>query len=52
MGKPIDIPHIPNPTQEDIDKYHKLYCDALTELFDKYKEKYAKDRKSNLRFVQ
>lgn len=38
-GKPIDIPHIPEPTQEDIDKYHKMYCAALLELFDKYKHK-------------
>jgi len=52
VGKPIDVPKIQNPSQEDIDKYHKLYCDALVELWDKYKDEYAKDRKSSIRFVQ
>jgi len=38
-GQPIGIPHIPNPTQEDIDKYHSMYCDQVTRLFEMYKEK-------------
>ena len=38
-GQPLGIPHIPDPTQEDIDKYHALYCQQVQRLFDKYKEK-------------
>lgn len=38
-GQPLGLPKIDNPTQEDIDKYHKLYCDQVTRLFEKYKEK-------------
>jgi hypothetical protein len=29
IGKPIDIPKIENPTNEDIDKYHSLYIHSL-----------------------
>ncbi len=52
VGRPIPIPKIENPTHEEIDKYHKLYCEELLELFNKYKDVYAKDRKANLRFVE
>ncbi|KAJ8598227.1 hypothetical protein CTAYLR_008530 [Chrysophaeum taylorii] len=38
-GRPIDLPHIPNPTQADIDKWHLHYCDKLLTLFDAYKSK-------------
>lgn len=43
VGKPLELPHIENPTKEDVDKYHKLYMDKMTELFNKFKEKYAKE---------
>jgi len=36
-GRPLGMPHIPEPTQEDIDKWHAEYCKQLTELFDRYK---------------
>jgi 2-acylglycerol O-acyltransferase 2 len=39
IGKPIIIPKINNPTNEDIDKYHSIYINTLQELFDKYKSK-------------
>ena len=51
VGTPVDLPKIEHPTQEDIDKYHKLYMERLVELFDKFKDEYAKDRKSDIRFV-
>jgi len=38
-GKPLGLPHIPEPTQEDVDKWHEIYCKEVTALFDKYKEK-------------
>jgi len=38
-GRPLGLPHIPEPTQEDIDKWHAKYCEEITRLFEKYKEK-------------
>eukprot|EP00976_Prorocentrum_cordatum_P098470 1191410-Prorocentrum_minimum.AAC.1 len=29
MGRPLGIPHIPEPTVEDIDKYHALYVSEV-----------------------
>lgn len=31
------------PTQEDIDRVHQQYIEALQKLFDENKEKYAKE---------
>mmetsp|Transcript_35930 Transcript_35930/g.86732 ORF Transcript_35930/g.86732 Transcript_35930/m.86732 type:complete len:320 (-) Transcript_35930:171-1130(-) len=39
IGKPIGLPHIPEPTQEDIDKWHAVYCDEVKKIFETYKEK-------------
>lgn len=44
VGKPIDVPKIPNPTAEDIDKYHKIFVDELTKLFEEHKTKYSKNQ--------
>ena len=38
-GKPLGIKHTPNPTQDDIDKFHDAYCKQVEYLFEKYKEK-------------
>lgn len=38
-GAPLGIPHIPEPTDEDVNKWHGKYCDEVTSLFNKYKEK-------------
>lgn len=37
-GQPLGLPKIENPTQEDIDKYHRQYCDQVKRIFEKYKE--------------
>lgn len=34
VGPGIDIPHIPSPTQEDVDHWHKVYVEGLQKLFD------------------
>ena len=36
-GRPLGMPHIPEPTDEDVDRWHAEYCNKLTELFDAYK---------------
>jgi 2-acylglycerol O-acyltransferase 2 len=38
-GQPLGIPHIPNPTQQDIDHWHALYCAEVIRLFETYKER-------------
>lgn len=38
-GKPMELPHIPDPTQEDVDKWHAKYCEEVTRLFERNKEK-------------
>ena len=38
-GRPLGLPHIEKPTQEDIDKWHKIYCDEVERIYYKYREK-------------
>ncbi|ETM31485.1 hypothetical protein L914_20961, partial [Phytophthora nicotianae] len=38
VGKPLEVPHIEKPTQDDIDKVHSKYFAVLQEMFDKYKD--------------
>jgi len=40
VGSPLSIPQIPNPSNEDVDKYHKLYIQHLVDLYDRHKDKY------------
>ncbi|TFJ83941.1 hypothetical protein NSK_005036 [Nannochloropsis salina CCMP1776] len=37
VGNPIDLPRIADPTQEDIDKFHAIYIEKLTDLFERNK---------------
>ncbi|XP_010862275.1 diacylglycerol O-acyltransferase 2 [Esox lucius] len=37
VGKPIEMPKISSPSQEEVDYYHTTYMCSLTQLFDKYK---------------
>lgn len=37
FGEPIPLPTIANPTQDDIDRYHKLYFTHLEKLFEETK---------------
>lgn len=41
IGKTIKLPNIPNPSEEDVNKYHQIFMDAYQTLFDSNKEKYA-----------
>lgn len=42
MGKPIDVPKIAVPSKEDVDKYHQIFVEELTKLFEEHKTKYSK----------
>ncbi|KAL4171494.1 hypothetical protein KRP22_009589 [Phytophthora ramorum] len=48
VGKPLEVPHIENPTRDDVQKYHEQYTAALQQLFDKYKSTYAVDPNAKL----
>lgn len=49
MGNPIDLPRIEQPTQADIDKWHAVYIEKLTDLFERNKGAFGyADRKLNL----
>jgi hypothetical protein len=37
--------------RETVDRYHKIYIESLKELYDKYKDVYHIDRKSDLKFL-
>eukprot|EP00742_Colponemidia_sp_Colp-10_P007381 GILJ01007946.1.p1 GENE.GILJ01007946.1~~GILJ01007946.1.p1 ORF type:complete len:331 (+),score=35.09 GILJ01007946.1:1176-2168(+) len=51
VGNPIDMPQSDAPTDEDVDKYHKLYVEELQRIYDLYKDKFDPHRKSDLRLV-
>ena len=38
-GRPLGLPEIKEPSQDDIDKWHKLYCNEVRRLYEKYQEK-------------
>lgn len=42
MGKPIDLPKIADPKNEIVDKYHQIFIEELTKLFEEHKTKYSK----------
>ncbi|KAL3670409.1 hypothetical protein V7S43_004728 [Phytophthora oleae] len=48
VGKPLVLPHIENPTREEVKKYHNQYIEALQKLFDRYKRMYAVDPEAKL----
>ena len=41
IGPPVKFPHIENPSEEDVQKYHALYMQALLKLYDENKAKFG-----------
>uniref|UniRef100_A0A0R3RWR9 diacylglycerol O-acyltransferase n=1 Tax=Elaeophora elaphi TaxID=1147741 RepID=A0A0R3RWR9_9BILA len=41
IGTPIPVMKKQNPTEEEIDRLHRLYINALTELFETYKTEFG-----------
>jgi 2-acylglycerol O-acyltransferase 2 len=41
-GKPIEIPKIAEPSQDEIDFYHKKYVAEVVRIFDTYKNQAGK----------
>jgi len=52
VGKPIEIPKMKREdiTSADIIKYHQLYMDQIREIYDLYKEQWARARRSSIIF--
>lgn len=51
VGKPIQLPKIENPSNEEVDKWHSAYMERLQEHFEEYKKKYAYDKEKKLLVV-
>jgi len=45
VGKRIDLPKIESPKDEEVLKYHEIYCSALSHLFYKYNKIYGDGEK-------
>jgi len=41
IGKPIPVPKISNPTEEELVKYRDLYIEGISRLFETYKAEYG-----------
>lgn len=41
VGSPISVPKVPSPSQEQVNHYHQLYMESLTNLFHKHKTSYG-----------
>lgn len=51
VGKPIRVEQNKNPSLDDIEKVQKLYITELTEIWDKYKDVYARNRKREMKLI-
>ncbi|XP_004610886.1 2-acylglycerol O-acyltransferase 2 [Sorex araneus] len=50
VGKPIEVPKTPNPTQEQVDELHERYIKELCDLFEAHKLKYDVPASQHLAF--
>ena len=41
IGKPIPVPKIVDPTQEDIEKYHAIFISEMTRIYEANKADYG-----------
>lgn len=52
IGAPMHVEKNSNPTVQDIDRVHELFCDKLIELFETHKSKYVENSENvQLEFV-
>lgn len=52
VGKPISVPHIPNPSESQVLEYHAKYVEGLQELYDKYKDKFSRNRVRDMSIIR
>ncbi|KAG8580788.1 hypothetical protein GDO81_007413 [Engystomops pustulosus] len=48
VGKPIPVPKIENPSEQQVDTYHALYVKSLQELFNDHKEQFGLQQSDSL----
>eukprot|EP00904_Undaria_pinnatifida_P013564 jgi/Undpi1/9338/HiC_scaffold_26.g11796.m1 len=48
FGEPITLPKLETPSNEDVDKWHAVYLEALKTLHSRYKDKYASNPQAEL----
>lgn len=41
VGKPLQLPKIAHPTEEEVQHYHALYVSTLEQLFETHKKQFA-----------
>ena len=51
VGSPVPVTKIANPTQEEINQLHAQYLEALTDLYEKNKDKYHPTGTSELLII-
>ncbi|CAG02909.1 unnamed protein product [Tetraodon nigroviridis] len=51
VGKPIPVPKRATPTEEEVDHYHGLYMEALSELFHEHKHSCGLSQDHELRII-
>ncbi|CDO57007.1 hypothetical protein DV495_002704 [Geotrichum candidum] len=47
IGEPIDMPYRSNPSEAEVDYYHRLYVSKLKKIYDDFKDKFHKDLTGN-----
>ena len=52
VGKPIPVTKQANPSDDQVSKLQKQYIDALHEIYERYKDVYAKDRVRELNIIR
>ncbi|GAB0201246.1 2-acylglycerol O-acyltransferase 3 [Grus japonensis] len=38
VGAPLEVPRLPQPSPQDVARYHQLYVQRLQQLFEEHKE--------------
>jgi len=51
VGRPLELPLIPSPSNSQIDFWHSQYVHQLTLLYDEFKDLYDKDRVCDMKIV-
>lgn len=51
VGRPITVPQVNSPSQEQVDYYQSLYMKALSELFHEHKTSCGLADTHELRFI-
>jgi hypothetical protein len=51
VGKPIPLPQIESPSNEEVDKYHEIYLKEMEGIFERNKEKYGVSKEVKLEIL-